>query len=289
MEKIILHCPINISRTLSNLIREFVQKEYAGSGAMEIYDEPHRLGNESSLLKTVREGVTPALYVGHATDFGRMQPEQVAGHFEAVPDLPLGGRLINLGFQDKSRYFHPITIIPFGVIYNKNLVKEERPKQWNDLHTPAYYGKIRLPDIERTISKVIIGAMKMKHPDTCEQFLANCLFKGSPIDVVNSIDEGEYYYGMVNVAFARFSRLKNTGMLWMDDGAFCMPQVIAVGKGKYELVRKIVDFIFSEEVQKFFVLQGFIPAVSGEIPAILQREDLKLIWNGWDEFISSTV
>lgn len=289
VEKIILHCPMNISRTLSNLIREFIKKEYGESRSLEIYDEPHRLGRESSLLKTVREGLPPALYVGHATDFGRMRQEEIAACFATVPDLPLGDSLINLGFKDSRRYFHPFTVIPFAVIYNKNLVKEELSKRWEDLHSTAYRGKIRLPDLERTISKVIVGAMKMKYPATCEQFLANCYFKGSPIDVVNSIDEGEYAYGMVNVAFSRFSRQKNTAVLWMEDGAFCMPQVIAVGKDKYEKVRKIVDYIFSEEVQKFFALQGFIPAASGEIPAILHRDNLKLIWNGWDEFIRSTV
>ncbi len=270
------------------MIREFIQKEYGESRALEIYDEPHRLGQESSLLKTVREGVTPALYVGHATDFGRMQQKQVAEYFETVPDLPLGLNLKELGFQDNNRYFHPITVIPFGVIYNKNLVGKDQAEKWNDFHTPEYNGKIRLPDLERTISKVIVGAMRMKYPVTYEQFLANCFFKGSPIDVVNSVDEGEYHYGMVNVAFARFSRLKNTGMLWMEEGAFCMPQVIAVGKGKYDKVRKIVDYIFSEDIQNFFALQGFIPAVTGEVPAILHQDRLKLIWNGWEEFLRAT-
>lgn len=67
-----------------------------------------------------------------------------------------------------------------------------------------------------------------------------------------------------------------------------MPQVIAIGKGKYDMVRDIADYIFSPPVQNFMALQGFIPAVSGEVPAILKKENLKLIWKDWESFLKST-
>ena len=287
MEKILLHCPMNISRAFSNMIREFVQKEYSGSD-FEVYDEPHRLGSEETLLKSVKKGQPPALYIGHATDFGRLSEKEINSSFEQVLDLPLSENLEKSGFKDSNHFFHPFTIIPFAVICNKGLVGNERPVKWQDFQDPAYCGKIRIPDRERTISRVLVGAMKILYPDTYEKFITNCFFEGSPIDVVNSVDQGEYHYGMVNVAFSRFSRLKNTSILWIDEGAFCMPQVIAIGKGKRELVEKIVDYIFSPPVQDFFALQGFIPAVSGEIPAILHNDNLRLIWNGWEDFLKVT-
>lgn len=284
-----MHCPMNISRSFSNMLREFIQEKGDGDNDnFEVFDEPHRLEHESALLKNIRGGNTPALYIGHATDFGRLQQQEILNNFEKLPDLPLAERLKSLGFEDSRQRFHPFTVIPFGVIYNKYLVGENRVLGWEDLNNPKYHGKIRIPDRERTISKVIESAMKMNFPDSYEQFIDNCTFNGSPIDVVNSVDEGEYHYGMVNIAFSRFSRLKNTGIIWMDEGAFCMPQVIAIGKGKYDMVREIVEYIFSQHVQDFMALQGFIPAVSGEVPSILKHEELRLIWNGWENFLKST-
>ena len=289
MEKVFLHCPMNMSRALSNLISEFIQTEYSGSGyEFEVHDEPHRLGGEDTLLTSVKEGRPPALYIGHATDFGRLSATEISASFELIPDLPLAESLQKLGFKDNHNYFHPFTIIPFGVIYNKNLVGEQRPVSWQDFQESVYFEKILIPDQQRTISRVLIGTMKILYPDTYEKFIANCIFRGSPIDVVNAVDQGEYHYGMVNIAFSRFSRLKNTGIMWIEEGAFCMPQVVAVGKGKRELVGKIIDYIFSPAVQDFFTLQGFIPAVSGEIPAVLQKDDLHLIWKGWEAFLKAT-
>lgn len=289
MEKVLLHCPMNISRAFSNLIREFIQTDYSDSNTeFEVYDEPHRLGSEDTLLASVKVGRPPALYIGHATDFGRLSAPEISANFEPIPDLPLAESLQRLGFKHNHNYFHPFTIIPFGVIYNKNLVVEKHPLSWQDFQDPVYSGKIRIPDRQRTISRVLTGTMKTLYPDTYEKFINNCVFQGSPIDVVNAVDQGEYHYGMVNVAFSRFSRLKNTGIMWIKEGAFCMPQVIAVGKGKRELVGKIIDYIFSPPIQDFFTLQGFIPAVSGEIPAVLQKDDLHLIWKGWEAFLKAT-
>ena len=287
MEKVLLHCPMNISRAFSNMIKEFVRKEDSGT-EFEIYDEPHRLGGENTLLESVKEGRPPALYIGHATDFGRLSEQEISSSFEQISGLPLGENLQKLGFEDPCHYFHPFTVIPFGVIYNKNLVGEKRPVSWQDFQDPVYSGKIRIPDRERTISRVLVGAMKIFYPDNFEKFINNCVFQGSPIDVVNAVDQGEYHYGMVNIAFSRFSRLKNTDIMWVKEGALCMPQVLAVGKGKRRLVEKIIGYILSPPVQEFLALQGFIPAVSGAIPAILQKDDLHLIWEGWGEFLRVT-
>ena len=178
MEKILLHCPMNISRAFSNMISEFIQTEYSGSNTeFEVYKEPHRLGSEDNLLTSVKEGRPPALYIGHATDFGRMSAAEIEASFEPIPDLPLAESLQRLGFKDDHNYFHPVTIIPFGVIFNKELVGEKRPVSWQDFQDTAYFGKIRIPDRERTISRVLTGTMKILYPDTYEKFINNCVFR----------------------------------------------------------------------------------------------------------------
>ncbi len=290
MNKVIMHCPMNISRTFSNLIREFIgEKVQTEDSKWDVYDEPHRLGDEDALLASIAKGQPPALYIGHATDFGRLSKIELADNFEPLPNLPLGKYLRDRGFAYEEGYFHPITIIPFGVIYNKELVSKGLPDSWQELQDPFYSQKILLPDRERTISRVLAGTMRLIYPDGYAAFMKNCVFQGSPIDVVNAVDRGEYHYGMVNIAFSRLSRLKNTQILWLKEGSFCMPQVVAVGKGQQKAVSRIIDYILSPAVQDFFALQGFIPAVSGEIPAVLQKDDLNLIWKGWEAFFKATV
>lgn len=289
MEKIILHCPMNMSRALFTMISEFAQKKYSPNGIeFEVYDEPHRLGQEDSLLSSIEEGRPPALYIGHATDFGRLSAAEINASFDKIPGLPLAESLQRLGFKHEEDFFHPVTVIPFGVIYNKGLVGDNRPLKWQDFQDAKYRAQILIPDRQRTISRVLVGTMKKLYPDSYEKFVDNCVFKGSPIEVVNAVDQGLYHYGMVNIAFSRFSRLKNTAIIWLEEGSFCMPQVLAVGKGKLELVKKIVDYILSPKLQDFFALQGFIPAVSGEIPAVLQKDSLQLIWQGWEMFLQAT-
>ncbi len=55
------------------------------------------------LLKSIREGITPALYIGHATDFGRLGEIDILAHFEKLMELPLADNLKSLGFEDKQQ------------------------------------------------------------------------------------------------------------------------------------------------------------------------------------------
>jgi ABC-type Fe3+ transport system substrate-binding protein len=287
MEKIIMHCPMNISRSIVNMVKEFVEQKY-GQNIFELVDEPHRLGNDSNLVDSVKSSNPPALYIGQAVDFGELTKQEISDSFEVINNLPLRKELSKLGFTDSQGHLQVFTVIPFGIIYNKNIVSNF-PIKWADFLDSSYKGRVRIPDKQRTISKVIVSSIQEMFPDEYEKFLENCCFEGSPIDVVNSVDNGEYEFGMVNIAFSRFSRHKNTGIIWLPQGAYCMPLIIAVGKNKLEKVEKIVEYVFSEEIQNFLALQGFIPASPTiELPELVKENKCNIIWQGWDNFLSST-
>lgn len=286
MEKIIMHCPMNISRSIVNMVSEFVEQEY-GQGVFELVDEPHRLGSDSNLVDSVKNGNPPALYIGQAVDFGQLTEKQIADNFEMISDLPMRKELAELGFRYGQGHLQVFTVIPFGIIYNKNLVSSF-PTKWADFFDASYKGRVKLPDKQRTISKVIVSSIQEMFPDEYEKFLENCCFESSPIDVVNDVDNGEYEFGMVNIAFSRFSRHKNTRILWLPQGAYCMPLIVAVGKDKLGKVKEAVEYVFSEEVQKFLSLQGFIPASpTVELHEIVEENKCNVIWRGWDKFLSS--
>lgn len=286
MEKIIMHCPMNISRSIVSMVSEFIEKEY-GQGVFELVDEPHRLGSDSNLVDSVNSGNPPALYIGQAVDFGQLTEKQIAESFEVISDLPLRQELSEKGFKDSQGHLQVFTVIPFGIIYNKNLVSSF-PTKWSDFLDPSYKGRVRIPDKQRTISKVIVSSIQEMFPDEYEKFLENCCFEGSPIDVVNAVDNGEYEFGMVNIAFSRFSRHKNTRILWLSQGNYCMPLIVTVGKNKLGKVEKVVEYVFSEEIQNFLALQGFIPASPEiELPEIVKKNECNVIWMGWDKFLNS--
>ncbi len=286
MEKIIMHCPMNISRALVSMVREFVEQEY-GQDVFTLVDEPHRLDHDSTLVSSIKSGKAPTLYIGQAVDFGELTTKEIGDSFEVMHDLPLRKELSDRGFNGKG-YLNVFTVIPFGIIFNKNNVSRF-PAKWSDFLDDYYKGRIRIPDRQRTVSKVIVFSMQEMFPKEYEKFLENCCFEGSPIDVVNAVDNGEYEFGMVNIAFSRFSRKKNTDIIWLEQGAYCMPLIVAVGKNKLGKVDKIVDYMFSKEVQNFLALQGFIPASPAvELPELLIKNNCNVIWQGWEKFLSST-
>lgn len=286
MEKILIHCPLNISRSLTNMVKEFVEQEY-GKDVFELVNEQHRPDSESALLSDLRQGNTPILYIGQAIDFGRFTEEEIADNFETMHGLPLRKELSELGFKDIKRFFQVFTVVPFTIIFNKNIA-ERLPSKWSDFLGEHYEGRVRLPVKQLAVSKVAIANMRGSFNDEYKKFLKNSIFEGSPIDVVNAVDNGEYEFGIVNISFSRISRYKNTGIIWIPQGAYCMPLVIAIRKGALENVAKIVEYIFSDEIQSFLGLQSFIPASSKvELPDLIKENQCNIIWDGWENFLNS--
>lgn len=289
MAKVFLHCPLNVSRTLVQMITDYAKEAKEKNGLeIEILDQPHR-PEEKSLFETDFEGDEfPDMIVGHVNDFATLPDGYLEKYFLSLPGrFPIRKELVEMGFNDDSGYFHPFTVIPFAFFYNVNLLKEtEVPVKWEDLLNDKWTKMIRMPDEFRMVSIIIRTFMGANYPDRFSVFNNNAVHSGSPIDVVHSVDSGEYPLGITNIAFARISKNKNTKLIWPEDGFFCMPQVMVFNKKADKRLLELGDFLMGRQVQEYLALQSFIPS-SQEIgvPKLLADNNYKLYWDNWAHYL----
>ncbi len=291
MAKILVHCPLNISRALEEMLKEHCRKMQEKHGIpLDIQTQPHRPEEEGLLTKYLREGEFPQVMIGHVNDFAELPEGFLDEHFLSLPGRwPLRPELIDAGFIDPKGFFHLFVVIPFAMFYNPGLLEEgELPSAWEDLLDERWREKILMPDEYRMVSKIISTFMEAHYRERFNVFRKNVIFRGAPIDVVNAVDEGHYPVGITNIAFARISRNKNTRLIWPRDGMFCMPQVVVWSKGADGRLLEIGDYLMSRPVQEYLALQAFIPASPEvEIPQLFSGRKLDLRWEGWEIYLST--
>ncbi|NMB41393.1 MAG: ABC transporter substrate-binding protein [Firmicutes bacterium] len=290
MAKVLVHCPLNISRTLEEMLKGHCQKVEDRLGTrVELETQPHRPLEKGLFEKYIEEGNLPELVIGHVNDFADLPEGYLEEHFLPLPGRwPLRKELMEAGFLDPRGYFNPFVVIPFAMFYNTNLLDEgELPTTWEELLEVRWREKILMPDDYRVVSKVILTFMEAHYPERFPDFQKNVIHEGAPIDVVNNVDEGNYAIGITNIAFARISRHKNTRLIWPKDGLFCMPQVMVWNKNSPESLLEIGDYLMSDEVQDYLALQAFVPASPDvAIPKLLAENDFSLRWEGWEHYLS---
>lgn len=233
MARVLLHCPLNISRTLEEMMKEHCKTlEEKHQLEIKVEVQPHRPKEEGLFERYYEAGDMPDLIIGHVNDFAELPEGYLQEHFQALPGrFPLRQELVQAGFNDPRGYFNPFVIIPFAMFYNQNMLTENNlPRVWKDLLDTRWRKKILMPDDYRMVSIIIRTFMAAHYPDKFADFQENVVYQGAPIDVVNSVDEGQYSLGITNIAFARISRHKNTRLIWPEDGFFCMPQVMVWNK-----------------------------------------------------------
>jgi ABC-type Fe3+ transport system substrate-binding protein len=291
MATILLHCPLNISRTIDDMMKKYCSQFGARHGIdVDIMTQPHRPDEKSLFESCLDHGAIPDMTVGHVNDFAELPPDFLEEHFLSIPGrFPIRKTLSDSGFADDTGFFHPFVIIPFAIFYNRNLINEKNtPQYWKDLRDIRWRGKIRMPDSFRVVSKVVRSFMKTDFPDADADFEKNVIHQGSPMEVVSAVDEGDFPIGITNIAFARISRHQNTRVLWPLDGLYCMPQVMVWRRGAPEVLLEIGDYLMSHDVQEYLSLQSFVPAAP-EVPLhhLISENNSNLRWKGWSSFLEA--
>lgn len=289
MARVLIHSPLNISRTLSEMMKEFagnMQERYGMEVIIE--SQPHRPEEESLFLSYINKEELPDLIVGHANDFADLPAGYLEKYFQALPGrYRLRQELADAGFTDPKGFFHTFAVVPYSILYNHNMLTyQELPKSWKDLLDSKWDKSILMPDEFRIVSVIVNKFMESVYPNEVAAFQQNVINKGTPMDVVNAVDEGQYPLGVANIAFARFSRHKNTGLVWPEDGAFCIPQIMVWSKGADERILEAGDFLLSRPVQEFMATQSFVPASPDTpLPDLVNDNKCSLHWDGWDHFL----
>jgi ABC-type Fe3+ transport system substrate-binding protein len=290
MAIVLLHCPLNISRSLGKMMEEFCRPlQEKHKIEIQIQVQPHRSSEESLFKSYFEKDDLPDLTVGQVDDFANLPAGYLSAHFRSLPGrYPVRQELADIGFTDVNGYFHPFVIIPFAIFYNQNLLEEkDLPRTWKDLLDTRWQRQILMPDDSRMVSVIIKSFMEADFPDDFSNFKANVIHQGSPVEVVNAVDEGKYPLGITNIAFARISSQKNIRIIWPQDGLFCMPQVMVWSQKAAEPLLEIGDFLMSRPVQEYLAMQSFVP-VSPDVPlpALISDHNCSLRWKGWESFLN---
>ena len=289
MAKVLLHCPLNISRTIVSMMEKYCRQLEEKTGvAVQIETQPHR-AEEKSLFKSYFEkGDIPDLTVGHVDDFADLPEGTLEKYFRPLPGrYPIRSALSDIGFTDYGGFFHPFVAIPFAIIYNRTMLSEtDIPESWKDLLDERWQGRILMPDAFRIVSVVIKSFLGADFPDHLSCLEANFVHRGNPPEVVGAVDEGRFPLGITNIAFARISRQKNTRIIWPREGLFCMPQVMVWSRKAPDSLLAVGDFLMSPQVQEYLAMQSFIPAAPDVAlhPLVLEN-NCQLKWKGWDHFL----
>lgn len=156
--------------------------------------------------------------------------------------------------------FHHITMDPYVIMYNTNLVsKEEAPTKWADLLDPKWKGKIALSDPSKSASTYVnlsIIVEQMNGDFTLiEQLIDNLdgkLANGSAAQI-KSLADGEYAIGCTyeEAVLKYVKNGANMEVVFPEEGTQVSSGCFAIVKGgqNTENAKKFIDFALSKEVQ----------------------------------------
>lgn len=288
MAKILIDLPLNISRTLEEMLKEVGREMEKKDGiTLEIINRHQCHSDNANLENKFLNSNVPDLVIGHAEYFSTFSEKYLKENFRSLPNrFPIRTELKDAGFPDEKGFFHPFTVIPFAMFYNPGMLgDQDLPEVWEDVLDDCWAGRIIMPDKQHMAPKMLSALMQMDYPEKISNFKQNFIFSGAPINVVNAVDEEQYPIGITNITFARISGNKNIRLLWPKDGFFCMPQIMAFSNQADERLLEVGDFLLSRKVQEFLAFQTFVPVSSDvEMPQILIEHQFKLKWKGWEDF-----
>jgi iron(III) transport system substrate-binding protein len=148
--------------------------------------------------------------------------EQAANEGLLSPSTPTSANLIDASRKDPQGRWHAEMLLPEVIIYNHDLLKREQaPKDWDDLITPAYKGKIVIRDVMpsgtmRTIFSAMIyrqfAATNSPEPgyEWLKKLDANtAIYTPTPDDMYLKLDRGVGTVTLWNLQDALIQPLKN--------------------------------------------------------------------------------
>jgi len=159
------------------------------------------LGAQAALERLKAEKANPqAGFLWGGTQQGL---QQATSEGLLAPSSPVHAALIQPGRKDAKGHWYAEMLLPEVIIYNHDLLKpEQAPKEWDDLITPAFKGKIVIRDVMPSgTMRTIYSAMMVRQsaltgsPEAGYAWLkkldANTeTYTPSPDDMYFSIDRG---------------------------------------------------------------------------------------------------
>jgi len=146
--------------------------------------------------------------------------QQAASEKLLVPSNPTHANLIDASRKDSEGRWFAEMLLPEVIVYNHDLLKpEQAPKDWDDLITPAFKGKIVIRDVAgsgtmRTIFSAMVYRQGADSPDAGYAWLKKLdentvTYAANPDDMYFKIDRGVGTVTLWNLQDALIQPLKN--------------------------------------------------------------------------------
>lgn len=286
MPSIILNCPVNVRRSFSEMLKEF-SSELGRKNGITIEVKVQQRPDDPLLQKAIDAGEIPDIIIAHAAKLVDLGQEKIEEYFQPLPGLlSMRREMTEIGFADPAGYLNSYALVPFVIIYNRNLIEaRELPQTWEELISEKWWGKIAAPFAHHAVSRLVLDYIKYYFAEQHDGFEQNTYFANSPQEIVIAVDEGRFPLGIMNISFAKFSRNKNVGFIWPQEGALCSPQVVAFKKDVDKSLLAVADFLMSNQMQEFFYNQDFMPSSQEiPIPPELTKNQYGFWWDGWEQY-----
>jgi len=201
---------------VAHVVDLFVQKNPKYKGKVDTLT----LGAAAALERLKAEKANPqAGFLWGGTQQGL---QQAAAEGLLAPSNPTNSGLIDVARKDPQGRWFAEMLLPEVIIYNHDLLKpDQAPKDWDDLITPAFKGKIVIRDVGPSgTMKTIYSAMMVRQgaitgsPDAGYAWLkkldANTVsYTPTPDDMYFNLDRGVGTVTLWNLQDALIQPLKN--------------------------------------------------------------------------------
>jgi len=182
--------------------------------------------------------------------------------------------------------FHPAVIVPLVIIYNKENTQLDSEFLWSDFLHASYKGKVAIPSTAKPAGKTILKNYWFKYgEDGLKKSEENFVTLSNPAAVFDSVDRGEYPYGIIPLLFASGpGKSGNIKMIIPDEGVMIIISYVAVKKNKLLFAEKFLsETLFSSVLQTIYAERGLMIPVHPEVSTSdrLFSKKVPMIYPDW--------
>jgi len=243
-------------------------------------------GTEAMIKKLEAEKGNPQADIMHSGDSANYLYAKRAGLLQPYapnvpnfyPSIDFSG--MKLALSDKDNYYHVFNLMFTGIMYNEDLVKEKKlplPKNLKDLGNPVYKGYVMSANPLKSSTAVtnIMASYQMYGDKVWEIWDAinkNVPYYSNSSSAIYTLTEkGEFAFtiGLSRPALVSRKNGNPVDFIFPADGAQVADNAMGIVAGARHpnLAKKFIEFILSDQMQKFGSEYLYIPVKKGVIPA----------------------
>jgi iron(III) transport system substrate-binding protein len=256
-------------------------------------------GTEAMIKKLEAEKGNPQADIMHSGDSANYLFAKKKGLLQPfapnvpnfLPSVDFGGRKLVL--SDSENYFHVFNLMFTGIMYNEELVKEKKlplPRTFKDLSNPVYKGLVMSANPLKSSTAVtnIMATYQMygnKVWEVWDSVNKNIpYYSNSSSSIYTLTEKGEFAFtiGLSRPALISRKNGNPVDFIFPEDGSMVADNAMGIVAGARHpvLAKKFIEFVLSDQMQKFGSDYLYIPVKKGVIasdsPASLETVSSKI-------------